>query len=322
MERIYLDQNVTKELCNNPYFFNQFKRLHNTQPKLIITPRALIELSGVKIKDCLKEKNEYQPDFSESLLNRTGTGQADKALDYYENNIRGDVFTILKKGLNEQKQYVKTECGDWILNSYLEYLNSMKGMEDIPFGISCDRVFALPLERFRDEDTYFHIYNLATLFLTVNPHIPCLRLFIKSYKKLPPANNQREREEFRKQVKKLAEESDLKQDSDLVDIELIQFSILGYDGHSVHFYTQDAVDKIKKRLFLFYLLFKQVKLQSGGSLRNEMDTPTSKDIPLEKIKRVANFKFGFGKISIINNSGNLRENIDVRELLSSQKIIF
>ena len=318
--KIYFDQNITKELCNNANFSKNFlTQQFKSDPQLIITPRTLIELSGLKIKDCLKERSEYNPDFSDLLSKRSSKVQAFKAWDYYENNIKGEVFTILKNNLNKQKQYVKTKHGYFIFNSYLDYLNSMKGIEEIPYGIVCDRVSALPLERFADRDTYFHIYDLAVHFLAINPHIPCLRLFIKSYKRLPPTNNQKEKEEFRNPVKTLIETSDLKQDGDLVDTEMIQFAILGYDSIPVHFYTRDSADKIKNRLTLFHLLFKQVKSHTQKLLKNEVNTPTLReDIYLEKIRRVSSLKFNFGKISIIDDFGNIKDIIDIDESLFSK----
>ena len=320
--KIYFDQNITNKLRNNWRFSKNFlKQQFKSDPQLIITSRTLIELSGLKIKACLKDKSEYSLDFSgDLLLKQGGKSQAFKAFSYYyENNMRGDLFTVLKDGLNKQKQYVRTKHGYFIFNSYLEYLNSMKGIEEIPYGIVCDRVSALPLERFKDKDTYFHIYDLAVHFLAVNPHIPCLRLFIKSYKRLPPSNNQREKEEFRKPVKKLIETSDLKQDGDLVDTELIQFAILGYDNTPIHFYTQDSADKIKNRLTLFHLLFKQAKSQTQELLKSEMSVPTIKEgIHLEKIRRVSNLKFNFGKISIIDDFGNITDIIDIDESLFSK----
>ena len=315
---IYFDQNITKKLCTNYRFSkNFFKQQFKPHPKLIFTPRTLIELSGLKIKDCLKERIEYKPDFSDLLLKQSGKSQIFKAWNYYyENNIKGNIFTILKNNLNKQKQYVKTKHGYFIFHSYLEYLNSMKGIEDIPYSISCDRVSALPLESFRDKNTYFHIYNLACHFLSINPHIPCLRLFIKSYKRLPPTTSQREKEEFRKPVKELIETSDLKQNGDLVDTEMIQFAFLGYGNTPVHFYTQDSANIIKNRLALFYMLFNRAKLQTQKLLNSKAGTPTLKEgISLEAIRRVSNLKFKLGKFSIIDDLGNIKDTIDVTSLL-------
>ena len=325
MKRIYFDQNVTTRLYQNCSFSdNFFKQQFQSPPKLIITPRTLIELSGLKIKACLKGKNEYSLDFSDELLNREikFENQVFKALDYYEHNIRDDLFTVLNNKLSKQKRYVKKENekhGHLIFDSYLKYLNSDKGKEEIRFSIQCDRVSALSLERFKDKDTYFRIYDLAVHFLAINPHIPCLRLFVKSYKRLPPANNQREKEEFRKPVKKLIKISYLKKDGDLVDAEIIQFAILGYDDLPVHFYTQDSADKIRSRLILFYLLFKQARSHSQKLLRDEMNKPALREgESLEKIRKVSNLQCRFGKVSIIDDSGHIIEDIDVKKYITSQ----
>ena len=312
--KIYFDQNITEKLYSNCSFSNNFFKQHQqfkSDTHLIITPHSLIELSGVKIKDCLKDKSEYNLDFSGNLLlKQGGKSEAFKALVYCKKNIRSDLFTFLENNLNERKQCVRTEHGYFILDSYL---NSDKGKQEIPHGISCDRMSALLLERFRDKNTYLHIYDLATHFLAFN--IPCFRLFIKSYKRLPPTNNQREKE-FKKRLKELIETSDLGQYKDLVDLEMIQFAILGYDNTSVHFYTQDSADKIKKRLTLFHLLFKQVKSQTKTLLKNEMDILTSQeDISLEKMRRVSNLNLNFGKISIIDDFGEIKDTIDINESL-------
>ena len=319
MKHIYFDQNITKELCNNLDFSKIFpQQQFKSQHKLITTSRTLIELSGLKIKDCLKDNIKYEIDLSDSLSN-----QVDKAWNYYyENNIKGDVFTILKHGLNKQKQHTTTECGYWIVNSYLEYINSMKGMEDIPFSIAYDRVSALPLEQFKSTNTYLEICNIALDFLVYNPHIPIIKLLIKSYKKLPPSSSEKERE-ARKMLRKLYETSDFKENGDLIDMELTQFAIMGYGGQSVHFYTKDSSDKIQKRLCLLHLLLKIFKSHFQDQLKEDANLLKSKNLlTKKKVENIASLDFKFGKISIIDDTGHEKECFDVKEMLYSKKIIF
>ncbi len=312
MKQIYFDQNITKKLCNHPDFSNQFFRIQfESPPKLIITPRSLIELSGATIMDCLKRDCKYELDLSESISNQT-----DKAYKYYKNSIRGDVIPFLGKALRAQKQYAKTEPGRYIFTGYESYLNSIKGMEDIYRSIILDRVSVLPLENFKSADTYLHINSVALSFLSVNPHIPCLRLLIKSYKKLPPANSERVENEFRRPLKKMIETSDL-HNRDLVDAEIIQFAVMGYNNHPVHFYTMDSSETIKKRLFLLYLPFEFSRSYAQELLKDSTNISDTNNLSLEKIKGVASRDFIFGRFLIIDDSGYIKEDIDVKSLLTT-----
>ena len=312
MEQFYFDQNITKQLCNNPDFSNQFFKQFKSPPKLIITPFSLIELSGSKIMDCLKESSKYNLDLSDSLKNQAG-----KACKYYESRIREDIITFLEKGLKEQEKYAKTEPGKYLFIRYKNYLNSKRGREDICWSILWDRISAMPLEKFKSKNTHLYISSILLDFFSANPHIPCLRLLIKSYKKLPPNISEKLENEFRKPLKKVIETSDLAENHDLVDTEMIQFAVMGYDDHPVHFYTKDNSEKIKKRLFMLYELLKHSKSWTQELLRDGKDILDTNTLSLKKIKSVASRAFIFGKISIVDNFGYIKEDIDVSSFLTA-----
>ena len=314
MEKSYFDQNVTKKFCNNHDFLNQFFKIFKSPPTLIITPRSLIELSGSNIIDCLKENTQYNIDFSDSLPNQVG-----KAYEYYENSIRGDIITFLKKALKTQKQCAKTEPGRYIFTEYEQYLNSVKGMGDICQSIVLDRISALPLEEFKGNQVYWEIYKLAFNLLveTNNLHIPYMRLFIKSVKKLPSSSNYKV-ENRRKYLKQMVESSDVHEEGDLVDIEMTQLAIMGYNNHPLHFYTGDNAEKIKKRLFLFYSYIEYLRSYINGCLEQPNQNSLSiKKHQLEGVKRVASLDFRFGTFSIIDDFGCIQEDIDVESLLTN-----
>ncbi len=278
MKQIYLDQNITKALCKKFDFFSRtFSAQFKPSPTLIMTPQTLIELSGNKIIHCLKEDNKYKIDISDSLIN-----QWNKACYFYKNNMRGNIITFLKKGLKKQRKHVKTKLGRYIFTEYEQYLNSVKGIEDICHSILWDRISALPLEQFKNKNTYLYIYGIALDFLSVNPHIPCLRLFIKSYKKLPSPVSEQEKNEFRKPMEQLIETSDLKENGDLVDIEIVQLAVIGYKSYPVHFYTKDSSEKIKKRLFLLYSLLKESTLGAQELLKKDIDKQNVDNLSLKK----------------------------------------
>ena len=311
---VYFDQNITDNLCNNLNFSNQFLNQNfKSPPTLIITPFSLIELSGKTIMDCLKDSNKYNINFSDELSN-----QMCKALDYYENNIRKDIISFLEEALKQNKgRYTNTEHGRYILTEYKKYLNSEKTMEEISRAIAFDRVSALPLEQYTHKDTYLHIMRNALSLYSVNLHTSALRLVIKSYKKLPRTNNEQEKNEFRKPLTELIETSDLHENSDLVDIEIIQFAILGYGKHPVHFYTKDNPKKIKKRLHSLYTILKVVKMELQDRLKDGTYSSSTKNISLEKAKSLASLDFIFGKFSIIDNSGNIKEEFDAKTVVNT-----
>lgn len=315
MQKIYFDQNITKELCNNFEFSKIFLKQFKSPPTLIITPRSLIELSGTKIMDCLKNKRTYAIDFSDSLLN-----QVDKAIDFYhKDSVGGDVISLLERNLKNQKKYVQIQPGKFIFTEYLEYLNSVKGKEETLRSIVFDRVSALPLEQFTSINTYLEIFIVALDFLSNNPHTPIIRLFIKSYKKLPSPSSA-EKNKARKMLREYIETADLKENGDLIDTELIQFAIMGYGGQFVHFYTKDNSNKVKKRLVLLYLLLKIFKPYCQNKLKEDVNLLESKKL-LEnnKLKKIAFLNFKFGRISIIDDTGYITEEIDVQNLLYDEK---
>ena len=311
MKWIYFDQNITKELCNNFKFSQNFLQQFKAPPTLIITPRTLIELSGVKIKDCLKDQDEYSFDFSDSLSN-----QVVKAIDFCENGVKGDIIPLLERGLKKQKNYIQTRQGQSIFIGYLDYLNSVKGFTEILSHIVFDRVSTLPLEQFQTVNTYLEICRIALYCLSQNPHNPIIKLLIKSYKKLPTPRSEEEKKR-RKILRALIEKSDLKQDGDLVDTELIQFAVMGYRSESVHFYTKDNSSKIENRLRLLYQLLKVLKPYFEEKLKEGVDVLKSKNLAIDVIQSIASLNFIFGKISIIDDFGNVSGTIDVQNLLSS-----
>ena len=81
---------------------------------------------------------------------------------------------------------------------------------------------------------------------------------------MPPSENL-ETERQRKILLYMVEKSDIKQNSDLIDTELIQISITGYD-HPLHIYTMDDALKIKIRLHIVYCLFKIIIQEAKNTL--------------------------------------------------------
>ena len=311
MKHIYFDQNITDKLCNNSDFSNQFLKNFKSPLTLIITPFSLIELSGETIKNCLKTNSTYNINFSDTLSN-----QMCKALDYYGNTIRGDIIPFLAKGLKNKRKYTETEHGKCILTEYENYLNSLKAIGEIPQTIAFDRVFALPLERFKKQDIYLHIMRNALSVLSENPHIPVLRLIIKSYKKLFSINDTQEEKKLTKYLKQIIDKTKLKTNKDLVDIEMIQFAIMGNKKHPVHFCTTDDSEQIKKRLHFLYMILKVLKPELQKSLKDGTYSSDTKNISLKKAKSLANMNFIFGKFSIVDNFGKIKEKFDVQSILN------
>ena len=293
----------------------------------------MIELSGFKIKDCLKDNKKYEIDFSDSLFN-----QEAKAFDFYKDSIKSDVISLLEKGLKTQKDHTKTKLGNVILDEHLRYLNSKQGKIEILHRIAYDRVSALPLERFKNKYTYLEIYTTAINFIV--ERIPCLRLLIKSYKKLPLSIHP-ERETERKKIIYMIEQADIKQNHDLIDTELIQIAILGFGNYPIHIYTMDSAYKIKIRLHIAHLLIKIMVTEAKNILRdlninfknlntiNNIDkinnskifgindTNETRKNNLKLLQKVAAIEFRFGKISIIKNPYRVKENIHVKKLCST-----
>ena len=72
-------------------------------------------------------------------------------------------------------------------------------------------------------------------------------------------------------------------------------------------------------MILFYLLFNQARSHSQRLLTDAMNTPTPKeDVSLEKTRKVSALKCRFGQISIIDDSGHVIEDIDVKEYITSK----
>ena len=315
MEQCYFDQNITNIICKNSDFSDHFFETYfKPLSKLIITPFSLIELSGRNIMDCLITNKKYNIKFSDLLKNQTA-----KAYEYYKNNIREDIITFLEEGLKAKEEHTKTELSRHIVIKYQNYLNSIKGKEDICQSIVFDRVSALPLESFKDKNAYLDILRTAFTFFRLNPHFPFLRLLIKSCKKLPPPITDTEKE-MKKYLRKIIETSDLKENHDLVDTEMIQFAFMGYDNHPVHLYTKDNSETIKKRLFLFHTSFNNLRSCIQGFVKDGIDISDTKVLSLEEIKKITSFVFKFGKISIVNDSGYIEENIDVKSLVTTNAI--
>ena len=312
MKQIYFDQNITEKFFKNLSFSENFCKEQNitSDTQLIITPFSLIELSGRTIKECLKDKTKYEIDRSDSLPK-----QVFEAYDFYENNIRDDIIPFLESGLKDRENRIQKARGDKIRMWYLGYLRSEKGFTGIPTYIAYDRACALTLEQFKKPHTDLDILEIACFFLTKDVEIPILRLVIKFYKKIRPNKDlsyQRDKEEFIESVRPLYEKSDLKKYGDLIDTEIIQLAVMGYDGHPVCFYTKDSSEEIKARLKLLHLFLYLCKS------KERIDVLKSKNQSIDIIQKIDSLKFHFGKIVIIDDSGHTKETIDVQEFISSQ----
>jgi len=130
------------------------------------------------------------------------------------------------------------------------------------------------------------------------------------------------KEEFRRLLKELIETSDFKENHDLIDTEMIQLAIMGYGGQPVHFYTKDSSDKIKKRLLMFHFLLRILIPECQERLRESVSPLKLKNVSVEKMQSIASLNFHFGKISIIDNTGNIKDHIDVKDLFSQERITF
>ena len=309
MKQIYFDQNITEKFFKNLSFSENFCKEQNitSGTQLIITPFSLIELSGRTIEGYLKDKTKYKINCSDSLSN-----QLFEAYDFYKKHIKDDIIPFLESGLKDRKNRIQTARGDKIRMWYLGYLRSEKGFTEIPTDIAYDRVCDLPLEQFKKPHTYLDISKIACFFLVKRVEFPILRLVMKFSKKIQP-NNQRDKENFIKPVRQLLEESDLKEGKDLIDTEIIQLAVMGYDGHPVCFYTKDSSEKIKARLELLHLFLYLWKSKEG------IDVLKSENLAIDVIQKIASLKFHFGKIVIIDDSGHTKETIDVQKFISSQK---
>ena len=314
MKQIYFDQNITEKFFKNLSFSENFCKEQNitSDNQLIITPFSLIELSGRTIKGYLKDKTKYKINCSDSLSN-----QLFEAYDFYENNIRDDIIPFLESGLKDRENRIQKAIGDKIRMWYLNYLSSEKGFTEIPTYIAYDRVCDLPLGQFKYTGIDLDIRKIAFAFLIKSVQIPILRLVIKFYKKIRP-NNQRDKEDFIDPMRQLVEKSDLQEGKDLIDTEIIQLAVMGYDGHPVCFYTKDSSEKIKARLELLHLFLYLWKSDCKSRLKDGIDVLKSKNQAIDVIQKIASLKFHFGKIVIIDDSGHTEETIDVQKFISSK----
>ncbi|MDE0518726.1 MAG: hypothetical protein OXH36_04110, partial [Bdellovibrionales bacterium] len=99
--------------------------------------------------------------------------------------------------------------------------------------------------------------------------------------------------------------------------EIIQFDVMGYNNHPLHFYTMDSSETIKKRLFLLYLPFEFSRSYAQELLKDSTNISDTNNLSLEKIKGVASRDFIFGRFLIIDDSGYIKEDIDVKSLLTT-----
>ena len=301
----YLDQNITNEICKESKFSNRFCPVScDLSNKLIITPASLIEFLGKNTtRDYLKSNIPiYNIKTSLSLLK-----QIHPANLYYMKAVNKDIIKLLKTALTEQyTEYIKTNEGDYIYNKYDQYLDSERSLYDTVSYIAGDRMCALPWENTQYPNAYLDIIKVVSSLIEEKPFFPFVRLICTFFQKLPSKNLKNN--SFRKTLKKIASQVNFKRDSDLVDAEATQLLLIGYRDNPVFFYTKDNLGKIIARICLCYSILKELKdevLEENSANKEE--------------KILKHFQFILGTIIIIDDLGNIKEQISIQEVLKCNK---
>ena len=304
----YFDQNITNEICKQSSFSKQFCPVScDLSNKLIITPASLTEFLGKNItRDYLKSNPPLYSIKTSLSLER----QISSANSYYMNAINIDIIKLLKTTLKEQYKYIGTDEGGYIYSKYDQYLDSKQSLPDIVSYTAGDRMCALPWEKVQYRDAHLDIIKVILLIVEKKPFFPFVRLICTFFQKLPSKNLKNDT--FRKMLKKIASHVNFEKDSDLVDIEAIQFLLMGYRDKPVFFYTRDNLEGIIARICLCYSILKELKdkVLEKNSVTKE-----------ETKKILTHFQFIPGIIVTIDDLGNIKKYTSIEKTFTVCKKI-